>query len=52
MVRTSNPQERGCMPFYSVSRKLAIGLSDQTSQTGLPYRSDRLGDTQLSQGTL
>jgi hypothetical protein len=32
------------MPFYSVSEKLTIWLSDQTSQTGPPYRSDQLGD--------
>jgi hypothetical protein len=50
--RSSNPQERGWMPFYSVSGKLGVGLSDQISQTNPPYRSDRLGDPQLAQATL
>jgi hypothetical protein len=40
------------MPFYSVSEKLVVGLSDQTDQTDPPYQSDWLDDPQLTQGTL
>jgi hypothetical protein len=35
----------GWRPFYSVFGKLAVGLSYQIGQTGPPYWSDRLDDS-------
>jgi hypothetical protein len=38
MVENINPRGRKWMPFYSVSEKLVVGLSDQTDQTDPPYQ--------------